>query len=175
MARVLSYDYYTYSHSVNVCLYAIAIGKKLSLSDSELSELAHGAILHDIGKSKISDKILNKEGPLDEAEFETMKTHTTVGEAILEKLGEKSKIKLDSVLSHHEKMDGSGYPQGLKGEEIPYYAQIIAVADVFDALTTKRSYKEALGSFAALRIMRDKMGEHLAQKPLNALILSFRS
>ena len=175
MARVLSYDYYTYSHSVNVCLYAIAIGKKLSLSDSGLSELAHGAILHDIGKSKISDKILNKEGPLDEAEFETMKTHTTVGEAILEKLGEKSKIILDSVLSHHEKMDGSGYPQGLKGEEIPYYAQIIAVADVFDALTTKRSYKEALGSFAALRIMRDKMGEHLAQKPLNALILSFRS
>ena len=104
-----------------------------------------------------------------------MKTHTTVGEAMLEKLVEKSKIILDSVLSHHEKIDGSGYPQGLKGEEIPYYAQIIAVADVFDALTTKRSYKEALGSFAALRIMRDKMGEHLAQKPLNALILSFRS
>ena len=174
MARVLSYDYYTYSHSVNVCLYAIAIGKKLSLSDSELSELAHGAILHDIGKSKISDKILNKEGPLDESEFTTMKTHTTLGESILVKLGEKSQIILDSVAYHHEKLDGGGYPKGLKDGEIPYYAQIIAVADVFDALTTKRSYKDALGSFAALRVMRDKMEGHLAQKPLNALILSFR-
>lgn len=175
MVGVLSYDYYTYSHCVNVCIYSIAIGKKLGLSPDVIEELGHAAILHDIGKAHIDPKILNKEGALDTDEFEIMKTHTTEGVVILEKLKEKSQNILDSVLCHHEKMDGTGYPHGLNKYKIPFFAQIIAVADIFDALTTKRSYKEALGSFAALRIMKDRMAVGLNETALNALVQSFRS
>lgn len=174
MVGVLSYDYYTYSHCVNVCIYAIAIGKKMRLDEKSIEELAHAAILHDIGKAKIDPLILNKEGALTSEEFEIMKTHTTMGVDILEALNERSQIILDSVLDHHEKMDGSGYPHGLNRAKIPFFAQIIAVADIFDALTTKRSYKEATGSFAALRIMRDRMAIGLNETALNALIQSFR-
>ncbi len=174
MVGVLSYDYYTYSHCVNVCIYSIAIGKKLGLSHDDIEELGHAAILHDIGKAHIDPKILNKEGALDTDEFEIMKTHTTEGVVILEKLKEKSQNILDSVLCHHEKMDGTGYPHGLNQYKIPFFAQIIAVADIFDALTTKRSYKEALGSFAALRIMKDRMVVGLNEAALNALVQSFR-
>jgi putative nucleotidyltransferase with HDIG domain len=174
MVGVLSYDYYTYSHCVNVCIYSIAIGKKLGLKGEEIEDLAHAAILHDIGKAHIDPKILNKEGALDDKEFEIMKTHTTEGVVILEKLNERNQNILDSVLSHHEKMDGTGYPHGLNRYKIPFFAQIIAVADIFDALTTKRSYKEALGSFAALRIMKDRMSIGLNEAALNALVQSFR-
>jgi putative nucleotidyltransferase with HDIG domain len=174
MVSVLSYDYYTYSHCVNVCIYAIAIGKKLLLDDRGIEELAHAAILHDIGKSKIDSSILNKTGALSSEEFEIMKTHTTLGVDVLEALSEKNQIILDCVLDHHEKMDGSGYPHGINRFKIPFFAQIIAVADIFDALTTKRSYKEAIGSFAALRIMRDRMSIGLNEAALNALIQSFR-
>jgi len=174
MVGVLSYDYYTYSHCVNVCIYSIAIGKKLGLSPDVIEELGHAAILHDIGKAHIDPKILNKQGALDVDEFEVMKTHTTEGVVILEKLDEKSQNILDSVLCHHEKMDGTGYPHGLDQYKIPFFAQIIAVADIFDALTTKRSYKEALGSFAALRIMKDRMAMGLNETALNALVQSFR-
>lgn len=175
MVGVLSYDYYTYSHCVNVCLYSIAIGKKLGLKESDIAELGHAAILHDIGKAHIDPKILNKEGALDTDEFEVMKTHTTEGVVILEALEERSQNILDSVLSHHEKMDGSGYPNAINRYKIPFFAQIVAVADIFDALTTKRSYKEALGSFAALRIMKDRMSTGLNERALNALVESFRA
>ncbi len=174
MVGVLSYDYYTYSHCVNVCIYTIAIGKKLGLKDSDIEILAHGAMLHDIGKAKIDPKILNKEGALTEEEFEVMKTHTTKGKVILESLGELDQNILDCVLYHHEKMDGSGYPHALNHSKIPFFAQIVAVADIFDALTTKRSYKEALGSFPALRIMKDRMSIGLNETALNALVQSFR-
>lgn len=174
MVGVLSYDYYTYSHCVNVCLYSIAIGKKLKLEGKEIEDLAHAAMLHDIGKAHISPQILNKEGALSSEEFEIIKTHTTEGVVILESLKEKNQNILDSVVGHHEKMDGSGYPYGLDRHKIPYFAQIIAVADIFDALTTKRSYKEALGSFAALKIMRDRMASALNEEALRALVESFR-
>ncbi len=174
MVKVLSYDYYTYSHCVNVCIYSIAIGKKLGLRDSQIEELAHGAMLHDIGKARIDPSILNKEGALSLEEFEIMKTHTTEGKMILESLGETNQNIIDSVLYHHEKMDGSGYPYSLNRYKIPFFAQIISVADVFDALTTKRSYKEALGSFPALRIMKDRMSIGLNETALNALVESFR-
>lgn len=174
MASVLSYDYYTYSHCVNVCIYSIAIGKKLSLDSGAIEELAHAAILHDIGKAKIDEAILNKESALTPQEFEIMKTHTTEGVLILEALNEKNQNILDSVLSHHEKMNGGGYPHGINRLKIPFFAQIIAVADIFDALTTKRSYKEALDSFDALKIMKDRMSIGLNESALDALILSFR-
>lgn len=174
MVSVLSYDYYTYSHCVNVCIYAIAIGKKLLLGQKDIVDLAHAAILHDIGKARISPLILNKEGPLTDEEFEIMKTHTTQGVDILEALSEKNQNILDSVLYHHEKLDGTGYPHGINRFKIPFFAQIIAVADIFDALTTKRSYKEAISSFGALRIMKDRMSMGLNESALNALIQSFR-
>lgn len=173
MLEVLSHDYYTYSHCVNVSIYSITIGKKLGLTDNEMEDLASGSILHDIGKARIDLKILNKQGRLTEDEFEIMKTHPSEGVLILEGLGEKNQNILDSVNFHHEKIDGSGYPKKLKDEKIPLIAQIVAIADIFDALTTKRSYKDALTSYTALRLMKSRDFTGLNETILNALVRSF--
>lgn len=173
MLEVLSHDYYTYSHCVNVSIYSIAIGRKLGLKDDEMEDLASGSILHDIGKARIDLKILNKQGKLTEDEFEIMKTHPSEGVLILENLGERNQNILDSVNFHHEKIDGSGYPKKLKDEKIPLIAQIVTIADIFDALTTRRSYKDALSSFEALRLMKSRDFTGLNETILNALVRSF--
>lgn len=175
MVSVLSHDYYTYSHCVNVCVYAVSIGKKLGIRGSLVEELAHGAILHDLGKAHIDPLILNKQGKLTQEEFEVMKTHPDEGVNILAALGEKNQNILDSVHFHHEKVDASGYPKALKKETLPRLAQIVAVADIFDALTTKRSYKEAMSSFAAIALMKESMAQGLSEDALGALVQSFHA
>lgn len=173
MVSVLSHDYYTYSHCVNVCVYAVSIGKKLGIRGSRIEELAHGAILHDLGKARIDPLILNKQGKLTPEEFEIMKTHPDEGVNILSTMGEKNQNVLDSVHFHHEKVDASGYPKALRKETLPLLAQIVAVADIFDALTTKRSYKEAMSSFAAIALMKESMAGGLSEEALGALVQSF--
>jgi len=173
MVSVLSHDYYTYSHCVNVCVYSVSIGKKLGIRGSRVEELAHGAILHDLGKAHIDPLILNKQGKLTVEEFEVMKTHPDEGVNILSTMGEKNQNVLDSVHFHHEKVDASGYPKALRKETLPLLAQIIAVADIFDALTTKRSYKEAMSSFAAIALMKESMAGGLNEDALGALVQSF--
>ncbi len=134
-----------------------------------IEKISRSAPLHDIGKIAIPDPILLKPGKLSAAEFELMKTHTTVGYKILDeaskRMGEHAeflKTAKEITLSHHEKWDGTGYPQGLKGEAIPLPARIMAVADVYDALTSERPYKRAMSSQEALDLMREKMrGHHL--------------
>lgn len=131
-------DEYTKMHSDHVSNYAVLLGKNLGLSDEEIRLLRIGGELHDIGKVGIPDTIIQKQGGLSDEEFEIMKRHTIIGDLILPNEGYDD-IK-QMIRSHHEKMDGTGYPDGLKGDEIPYFARILSVADTFDAMTTQRSY-----------------------------------
>ena len=135
-------DAYTEGHSERVSKYALLLAEKLGWPAEEKEKIRRAALLHDLGKIGIPDKILHKRGALDENEFEAIRKHGTIGVKILEPLKEMSEI-LPWILYHHEKWDGTGYPHGLAGQAIPEGAQIIALADVFDALTTGRDYKVA--------------------------------
>jgi diguanylate cyclase (GGDEF)-like protein/putative nucleotidyltransferase with HDIG domain len=134
-------DQYTQGHSQKVSAYAVVLAQALGLDQSEVEEIRLAGLLHDIGKVGIPEAILNKSGPLDAAEWETMKTHTELGAKILEPLETMARIR-QMVRHHHEFYDGSGYPDRLKGEAIPYGSRVIAIADSYDTITSARSYKK---------------------------------
>jgi putative nucleotidyltransferase with HDIG domain len=159
-----SFDYHTYTHSVNVAIFGMALAHKLGgYGLQEVNAIGAGLIVHDIGKSAIDRRILNKRGPLNRNEWEIMKQHPENGVRMLKDLGELTEDSLAIVADHHEKLDGSGYPRGLRGNALHPYARIAALADIFDALTTHRPYKLAERTFPALRIMREEMGNGLDQ------------
>lgn len=161
LMQLTSYDYYTYTHSVNVFVYSVSLANRLGLKGSEVNEFGHGALMHDIGKRKIDAAVTNSKGKLTEEQWEQMQTHPVHGYEILLSSGETSQIALDVTRHHHEKLNGRGYPDGLKGDEISKWARIATIADIFDALTTKRSYKDAMDTFIALRFMKEKMWDEL--------------
>jgi putative two-component system response regulator len=136
-------DYSTGGHCQRLAEYACATGGALGLNDDELIMLERGSFLHDIGKVGIPDAVLLKPGPLTAAEYEVMKSHTVIGERLCGDLRFLRNVR-PIVRHHHERLDGSGYPDGLKGGAIPLLAQIIGVVDVFDALTTDRPYRAAM-------------------------------
>lgn len=136
-------DEYTNGHSTRVGYYSRLIAQNLGLSEEEVDNIYYIALLHDIGKIAIPDKILNKPGRLTDEEFAVMKSHTTRGAKILKGISTIPHI-VEGAKYHHEKWDGSGYPEGLKGEQIPFVARIICCADCFDAMATKRVYKEPI-------------------------------
>ena len=136
-------DTYSKGHSERVSAYSVLIGKELGLSENEIELLRVGGLFHDIGKIGISDDILNKASKLTEEEYTEMKKHPVIGANILSNSSIFDEI-IPIVLHHHERYDGSGYPEGLKGKKIPYLARITAVADSFDAMSSKRSYRDAL-------------------------------
>lgn len=142
-------DNYTSGHCKRVAIYAEALGHYLNLSNEEIEDLILAANLHDIGKIALPDAIINKDGKLSDLEFNLMKSHVKLGASILpdEQLGYLSKI----IRAHHEKYDGTGYPDGLKGEEIPFFAQILAIADSFDAMTSQRSYNKVKSTEEAFK------------------------
>ncbi|QFR48525.1 HD-GYP domain-containing protein [Sulfurimonas lithotrophica] len=174
LMEIATHDYYTHTHSINVSIYALSLGNFLSLSTKELEELGEAALLHDLGKSKIDSNIINKKGSLTIQEFKIMKKHPSFGVSIGLKLGIKNKNILEGIKYHHEKMDGSGYPNGLYNDEIPLYAKIICICDIFDALTSQRSYKQAMTSYEALKLMKVEMNRHIDLKLLNKMILMFK-
>jgi putative nucleotidyltransferase with HDIG domain len=137
-----SRDPYTAGHSSRVALYSLWIARKLGLSEEECKHFHRAALMHDIGKIGVPDRILLKAESLSEEEFQVMISHTTIGARILSRVEpEERMIQATEVAKyHHEKMDGSGYPDGLQGTDIPFYARIVAVADAFDAMTTDRPY-----------------------------------
>ena len=134
-------DEYTNGHSIRVGYYSKIIAENLGMTQDEVDNIYYIALLHDIGKIAIPDNILNKPGRLTDEEFAVMKSHTTRGANILKGISTIPQI-IEGAKSHHEKYDGSGYPEGLKGEDIPYVARIICCADCFDAMASKRVYKE---------------------------------
>jgi putative nucleotidyltransferase with HDIG domain len=150
IARTLdAKDHYTAGHSLRVMDYAVKIAKSLDLPENEIELLKHACLLHDIGKIGIPDGILNKETPLSEKEREHIFNHPVLGKKILSTAEEFREI-LDIIYTHHERVDGHGYPSGLKKDEIPLLARIIAVADTYDAMRSERPYRKALTKKAAI-------------------------
>ena len=139
-----SYDEYTYHHSLSVAVLSLAIGQTLKMNNWQLKGLGLCAIMHDIGKIKIPHKIIMKPSKLTSEEFAIVKLHPELGYEYMRRQNIGNRELLEGVLHHHEKFDGSGYPKMLKGREIPLYSRIISVADVYDALTSNRPYREPL-------------------------------
>jgi HD-GYP domain-containing protein (c-di-GMP phosphodiesterase class II) len=161
LLKITSFDYYTYTHSVNVCTFSIALAQQLGFRDeSFLHELGIGSLLHDVGKSRISDRILNKRGSLTQIEFEIMKKHPKWGVEILEESDMIESASQFPVLQHHERGDRRGYPQGLSLDDMHVYSKIVAITDSFDAMTTDRVYQRAMGSFPALKVMFSLKGAY---------------
>jgi putative nucleotidyltransferase with HDIG domain len=164
LLAVTSYDYYTYTHSVNVHVFSVALAQKVGIGDmSDLVALGTGALLHDIGKSLIDRKIIAKKGLLDDDEWDIIRKHPVYGVQMLREIGGIPEECYAMVTQHHERCDGSGYPEGLTANRIHTYAKVNAVADVFDAMTTHRVYREAAGTFTALQIMKNEMRAGLDQ------------
>lgn len=171
---IASHDYYTHTHSINVAIYSLSLGTCLGLSKKQLWELGEAALLHDLGKSKIDSAIINKNGRLSDVEFNEIKKHPMHGYTIGLKLGIKNRAILQGIRHHHEKMDGSGYPSGMRGEAIPLYARIICLCDIFDALTSKRSYKKPMSTFDTLKLLKIQMNKDIDLNILNQMIVMFR-
>ncbi len=159
LIRLTSHDFTTYIHSVNVGIFAIGLAKALLATDSshDMRELSLGFFLHDIGKCSTPLNVLNKPGPLDEEEWKVMRRHPFDGYRLLEQMNSLTKESRVIVMEHHERHDGTGYPRRLKGDQIHIYSKICCIADVFDALTSVRPYKESKTPFQALQIMKDQM------------------
>jgi len=139
--KIKGHDEYTYRHSINVGLLSGVIGKIIGLSKDEQYLLGQMGLLHDIGKLKIDDEILNKPGRLNSDEFDEIKMHTVYGHEILKKMDGVTELIYEGALSHHERLDGSGYPYRLTGDQIPFMVQILSVADTYDAICSDRIYK----------------------------------
>lgn len=165
-------DPYTKGHSDRVTRYSILIAKEMDLPQSFIETVRISALLHDVGKIGIEDRILKKPGALTPEEFEIMKTHTTKGANILRPVKQLREM-LPGIELHHEALDGRGYPYGLKEDQIPLLARIIAVADTFDAVTTNRPYQMAHDPMEALRIIHSLVGKRLDPKCVAALTAVF--
>jgi HD-GYP domain-containing protein (c-di-GMP phosphodiesterase class II) len=148
-------DDYTYRHNIGVGVISTLIGKWLHLSESDLSMLSTAATLHDVGKIKIGDEILNKPGKYTQEEYEIMKLHTTFGFEIIKRTPNLPPELALVALQHHEREDGNGYPNGLKGAQIEFFSKIVAVADIFHAMTSKRIYKDAMPFYLVVRQMQE--------------------
>ncbi len=167
-------DEYTFKHSVDVATMAMVIAKKYGLSDKEIRDLGVSGLLHDVGKSKIPNEVLNKPGKLTDEEFALMKQHTLFGFNILKKRNEFSNAIMCGVLQHHEKINGRGYPLGNSAGKIHTYAKIIAVADIYDALVTERPYKKAFAKNTAIEMimtMTDELDLNIMRSFLGSVIL----
>ena len=165
-------DPYTKGHSDRVTKYSLLVAKEMGLDPGFLEILRISAQLHDVGKIGIEDRILKKPGALTPEEFEIMKTHTTKGANILRPVPQLREM-LPGIELHHEALDGRGYPYGLKGDEIPLLARVIAVGDTFDALTTNRPYQKAYDPVEALRIIENLSGKRLDPTAVTALMAVF--
>jgi len=170
LMKITAHDYYTHTHSINVSIYTLSLGSFLGIQGKDLETLGMSAILHDLGKSKIDYEIINKNGKLTDDEFTQMKNHPAFGHEIALKLGIEDERILTGIRHHHEKIEGGGYPDNIKGEQISQFARIIGVCDVFDALSTKRSYKDPMTSFESLKLMKQQMAGHLDMDIVNAFI-----
>ncbi len=152
-------DKYTSGHSEAVTRLSVAIAKELGFDNSEMMRLQIAASLHDLGKIGVRDNVLLKPGKLTDPEYKHIQTHTVVVQDILKPLHDMDDV-LEAASSHHEKWDGSGYPNGLKGEQIPLIGRIIAVADVYDALTSDRPYRDGMPVEKAMKIISEGVGTH---------------
>ena len=172
LAKLKTHDEYTFLHSVSVCALSTSFARTLSLPRETIRELATGALLHDVGKAAITDAILNKPTKLTDAEFSKMKSHVVQSKIILQNTPGISQIVLDVASQHHERYDGTGYPNQLKGNEISLYGQIGAIADVYDALTSNRAYHRGMPPTEALRKLVTWSKFHFSPELVQAFVRS---
>ncbi|MEH6626279.1 MAG: HD-GYP domain-containing protein [Motiliproteus sp.] len=151
LGRIRDADQYTFEHSVSICTLMVAFAQYLKLDADAVHQIGIGAMLHDIGKIQVPDEILNKPGKLTDAEFDIMRGHAELSRQLLEKAPGITPIALAVAAEHHERYDGSGYPLGLKGDEISLYGQMAAIVDVYDAITSDRCYHKGMPPTVALR------------------------
>jgi putative nucleotidyltransferase with HDIG domain len=162
VAAIDAKDPYTEGHSHRVSEFSIEVGRELELSQEDIHHIRIGSLLHDIGKIGIPDSILIKPGRLTTAEFEVMKQHPTIGAKIMRNV-RMLQAEIPALEQHHERIDGKGYPNGLQGDNISLFGRIVAVADVFDAITSDRPYRQAMSAEEALDILHSEIGSHLDQ------------
>lgn len=166
----MSRAYTIYTHAVNVTVYSLALADQMATDTEGLTDLGLGALLHDVGKTRVDRKILEKPGSLTEDEMRLVRMHPEWGLQML-KDAELSPSVYEVVQEHHEKCDGSGYPQGLVANEIHPFARVVCMINIFDALTTKRPYRPAYSFFEALRVMRDEMAQAFDQQMWRQFVL----
>lgn len=171
LARLKTVDDYTYMHSVAVCAMMVALSKQLGLDEAQTRSCGMAGLLHDLGKVAMPTEVLNKPGKLTDAEFDIMKTHPTEGFKMLKASPNVDEVALDVVLHHHEKMNGSGYPECLVGDQISLYSKMGAVCDVYDAITSNRPYKSGWDPAESLRQMAEWKG-HFDPKVFQAFVKS---
>jgi len=171
LARIKNRDEYTYLHSIAVAALCISFGQHLDLEPRHIKALSVGGLLHDIGKVKMPLEVLNKPGPLTEREFEIMKTHVAHGDCILRETSGISESSICVTRHHHERLDGTGYPEGLKGDQISKFGQIAAIVDIYDALTSERCYKHAIQPTAVIRKLYEWSESYLDRTFVEQFIL----
>src|SRR5437868_1924099 len=170
-AAVEARDENTRGHNLRVAELAVKIGRAMELPNDTLRTLARAGLLHDVGKIGIPDSILSKPDPLDPQEWVVIKRHPELGQAILSRV-DRLRREAEIVIAHHERLDGSGYPRGLRGDQIPLEARILAVADTYDVLVSVRPYVQAVGRERAVKILLEESGTHLWEPAVRALLRS---
>lgn len=170
LTQIKNKDDYTAEHSVRVSVMSVALGRELDLLEQELEDLGVAGMLHDVGKVKIPDEILNKEGALTREEYEIIKTHTSAGRSLLMSKSDVPPATVDVAYNHHEHLNGKGYPRGVTSEKIPYFAKIVSVVDAFDAITSDRVYSKGRSVLEALRILYDCRGAQFDEEIVRAFI-----
>lgn len=168
--KVMHKEYATHYHSTNVAMLTAVLSKVQQCSKVDMTDFVFAALLHDIGKLRIDESILIKPGPLEQNEYAIVIQHSDYGHAILEANGITSQKILNGVRYHHEKLDGSGYPKQLRGKMIPKSARIIGMCDVFDALTTKRTFRASYTTYEALLLMKQDMSNQFDESFIDSFI-----
>ncbi len=172
LARLKTADDYTYMHSVAVCAMMVALARQLGMDEVQTRSAGLAGLLHDLGKALMPMEVLNKPGKLTDAEFAIIKGHPVEGHRILLGSANADAVALDVCLHHHEKIDGSGYPKGLKGDEISLFAKMGAVCDVYDAITSNRPYKLGWDPAESLRKMAEWANGHFEARVFHAFVKS---
>lgn len=177
LLNITSHDFYTYTHSVSVGVLGVALAKSMFRNSDahDMHALGVGFFLHDVGKVGIDQAIIMKPGRLTAGEMEEMRRHPLLGYKLLQEARQLTEESKTIVLQHHERTDGTGYPRRLRGENIHIYGKICSIADVYEALTSDRPYRQKLSPFVALKIMQDEMGHHFQKDLLEKFIRLFKA
>jgi putative nucleotidyltransferase with HDIG domain len=170
LARLAEKDAYTAGHTKRVALLAVQVGDELGLPPNRLRHLAMGGLLHDIGKLSVPDAILQKPAALDEHEFAVIQGHPELGRELVHELGGFPPQVARLVLDHHERLDGSGYPRGLRGDALDLETRVMGVCDVYDALMSTRVYRDAWSQERALALLHDEAGTAFDPRCVKALV-----
>lgn len=170
LSKLRSRDEYTYTHSINVAFLSMAFSRQLGLSDDSVRRMGMAGLFHDLGKNLVPEKLLNSPRKLLPAEFDIMKQHPRLGLDQLITVNDIYPEVLEGAFEHHEKFDGQGYPRGIKGEEISLVGRILSIVDVFDALTSRRVYKDAMPMHKALGLMFTQSGKDFQPELVHAFI-----